>query len=198
VLDIAAHVEGARVTMAWSTPPVYTDGDAELDVIAKLLVGPRAGWLRWELVDRLHIASSVSAHEASRVLGSTFTIDATATQGHTARELSDAIDQVLIRLQSRAPDAYAFNGAVADQIIEPLFALERMVARSNRLVECEMFGTKPCVMGLLSRYGAITANRLSYVAKRDLPLDRRVVAEVTPVELAPIAGVLRGRQRGTP
>jgi zinc protease len=191
-ITVAARVELPMVMMAWSTPPANAPGDAELDVVGQLLSGPRAGWLRWKLVDELKVASQVVAQQSSRELGSQFTIEATATRGHRPDEMIAAIDEVLARLRGNDPDAPSTEGATTGFLVEPSFAMEQSGARADRFAECEEYrvpGT--CVEAWAARYSSIKAGDLSAVAVQELPPDRRIVAEVFPADDAPVGGELR-------
>jgi predicted Zn-dependent peptidase len=205
-LYVAAHVELPMVMVAWPTAPFYAPGDAELDLVAQVLSGHRAGWLRWKLVDELKIASNVNAHQSSRELGSEFMIEATAARGHTPDEMLDAMDRVIAKLQGKPPEPYSMHGAVAGYLVERTFAIEQSGSRADRLAECEQYGVgllasgagpsnaaaqAPCIETWLSRYASIEPSALTAAAQRELPLAQRVVAEVFPAEEAPIGGELR-------
>jgi predicted Zn-dependent peptidase len=191
-LEIAADVESAAVTIAWPTAAFHARDDAELDVVASLLAGSRAGWLRWSLVDQMRIAESVTAEQRSRALGSTFVIRAVARAGHTAGELVAAIDQTLRKLQSAPPDASSARGAITEVVLRHAFRVEPVAGRARAYSECVELGLRgDCLRNLMSPYLTIDAARLTEVAARQLPLGRRVVAEVTPTPGAPRAGVLR-------
>jgi zinc protease len=193
-LHVAARVELPSVDIAWRTPPIYGAGDAELDLVAELLVGDRAGWLRWKLVDEWKIAASVSAHQHSHELGSEFVIHVTASRGHTPRELVDGVDRVLRDLQSGAVDNYSMRCTIAGYLINRLFDTERRLHRSEVYAECERRNLHTrCIEEWVARYTTIDPGGLSTVAARELPLGRRVVVEVTPTPDAPIAGELRSR-----
>jgi len=189
---VAARVELPSVTIAWPTAPSQAPDDAPLDLLASALAGPRAGLLRWKLVDELKIAASVDARQASREFGSEFWIQVTATRGHGPRELVSAVDAVLGRLQTAPPNDYVTQGAMTGYLMGPLFAVERSSARADRFAECEEYGVQgSCITHWLARYTSVTAADLSAVAARELPLSKRVVAEVYPSAEAPIAGELR-------
>jgi predicted Zn-dependent peptidase len=193
-LQVAARVELPSVVIAWPTAAQFGPGDAELDLIAELLAGERAGWLRWKLVDEMRIAASVKALQFSRQLGSAFEIRAVASRGHTARELVDAVDRVLRTLQSGPVDGYSMRSSIAGHLIHRLFDTERRVRRSELYAECEQRNVLArCIESWMSRYTMVDANSLSAVAARELPLGRRIVVEVTPARDAPIAGELRKR-----
>jgi zinc protease len=196
-LQVAARVELPSVTIAWRTAPIFAWGDAELDLIAELLEGQRAGWLRWRLVYDWKIAASVSAHQDSRELGSEFVIHAIASRGHTPRELVDGIDRVLRELQSGGVDGYSMRGTLAGFLTDRLFDAERRLQRADLYHECEQRSVHTrCIDDFISRYTTINPRSLVAVAARELPFDRRVVVEVTPAPDAPIAGALRSRSGG--
>jgi zinc protease len=196
-LQVAARVEVPAVTMAWPTAPLHQPGDAELDLVAELLTGSRAGWLRWTLINQLKIASFVNAHQMSHRLGSEFVITAKATPGHTAHELTEAIDEVLSHLQIAPPDAFSMRGAVAGFVLNWVFGLDQSGTRAGRYAECELYAViDGCIETSISRYTSIAGRQLSEVAATALPLKRRVVIETTPSASAPPAGELRDRVVG--
>jgi predicted Zn-dependent peptidase len=191
-LHLAAHVELPSVTLVWPTAPFYQPGDAELDVVAELFAGPRAGILRIRLVDQLGIATSVAAHQYSRRLGSLFVIHATAAPGHSPAELTAAIDEQLDVLRMAGPNRYLLDGSITGYLIGKLFAIEAHAARASLYGRCEEEGTLDhCVEAWTSNYVMLDAAQISSAAARELPRDRRLVIETTPATDAPIAGELR-------
>jgi predicted Zn-dependent peptidase len=195
-LQIAADVESAVVTMAWRTAVAHAPDDVALDLIANLLTGSRAGWLRWRLVDELRIASSVTAEQRSRDLESIFVIRAVANPGHTTAELVDAIDQTLRKLETAPPDAHSLRGAVGDALMRLGLSYEAFGGRATAYAVCaELAVRDECITSYLSQYAVSDPARLTAVAVRQLPLRRRIVAEVTPTPGAPAAGTLRSRSR---
>jgi predicted Zn-dependent peptidase len=193
-LQIAADVEAPVVMMAWPTAALHAPDDSELDVVAAMLSGDRAGWLRWRLVDELQIAASVTAEQRSRALGSVFVIRAVARPGHTTAELAAAIDETLRKLQSAPPDAFSAKGAISEVVLRLVFQFEPAAGRARAYAECVQFGLRgDCFGTMLASYLGITPGRLTVAAIRELPLGRRVVAEVTPTPGAPRSGALGAR-----
>jgi predicted Zn-dependent peptidase len=191
-LEVEAGVELPAVTIAWPTPPDYAPGDAELALVAELLVGKRAGWLRWRLVDELGVATDVSAHQRSRELGSEFVITVRAARGHTPAELVAAVDEVLGRLQQHPPDGFSFGGALSGLFLERVGAIEQSVERATIYADCERQGVRAgCVSWWLRPFTTIEPGALSDAVIRWLPLARRVVVETIPTAGAPVAGQLR-------
>ena len=92
--------------MAWITPPFFKPGDADADVAATILGGGKSSRLYKTLVYEKQIAQDVTARSSTRcMLGSVFTIEATARPGHTAEELEKAIDDELARFRDDRPGA---------------------------------------------------------------------------------------------
>jgi zinc protease len=85
------QVNLARLYMAWHSPAVFADGDAELDIAAGILAGGRAARLYRSLVHERQVAHSVTAYQNSALLGSTFRVVATARPGVQLAELEDAV-----------------------------------------------------------------------------------------------------------
>jgi zinc protease len=194
-LQVGANVETAILHVNWSTPELYAPGDPELVLAAELLSGSRAGWLRWSLVDRLKIASEVSAHQNSRELGSDFEIRAIAKRGHTADELLAAVDDVLRSIQSQPPSAEYVHAALTEYVVGPLVTMEQAGARARRRIDCELLDIhNACIERAFTLYSAVAdVGPIEKAIRDELPLDRRIVTLVTPASDAPRGGELRGK-----
>lgn len=198
-LEVAAHVETPSLTIVWPTAAINAPDDPVLDVIGSMLTGPRVGWLRWKLIDELKIASRVTAHQHSDELGSEFIIEVKAVRGHGADELLPAIDGVLRRLQSAPPDEYGPRSAVDGYLFDKLLSMERMSTSAWLYAAMDYVGVRSNYLAAwLALYLSIDSARVSAVAARELPIDRRVVVMVTPASDAPVAGVLRNRSAIAP
>ena len=193
VIPIDAGVELPRVYMVWPTPAEYRPGDGELDIVAEVLTSGKTSRLYKRLVYDLQIAQDVSAHQSSAQLGSQFSITATAQPKHTADELQKAIDDELGKL---------FTGGITDEelarvktgfVSGVVFEIERDATRANKINGYNQTARDPAYLAKdLARYSEATKDQVVAAAKRWLPLDRRVVAVVTPKKGAPMAGVLAG------
>jgi zinc protease len=194
-LRVAANVPAPRVIMVWPTPEMLGPGDEALDLAAQLLAGPRAGFLRVELVNKLHLATSVSARQHSRRLGSEFVIEATAARGHTTAELVTAIDEVLVRLRKEPLSSYWISASISGYLIDKIFALESHQVRAGRYDLCDEAGIlDDCFRVWVSRYYRLDVPQVVAAMADHLPLDRRMIAEVDPDASAPIAGKLRAAE----
>ena len=98
------RVELPRLYLAWHSPALFAEGDAELDLVAEVLAGGKTSRLYRALVYEQRIATEVAASQNSRELGSFFQIVATAAPGRTLAEVERAIASELARLHRRGPD----------------------------------------------------------------------------------------------
>ena len=100
---VTDQVELPRVYMAWITDPIFKPGDAEADLLARLLGGSKSSRLYKALVYEKQIAQDVSVQNQSLMLGSVFEITATAKPGVKPEDLQKAIDEELTRLRNEGP-----------------------------------------------------------------------------------------------
>ncbi len=102
-MTVTDKVQLPRVYMAWITAPIYKPGDAEADMLARILGGGKSSRLYKKLVYEKQIAQDVSASQNSLILGSVFQIAATARPGVKPEDLEKAIDDELDALRKSGP-----------------------------------------------------------------------------------------------
>jgi zinc protease len=93
------RVELARLYLAWHSPAMFGDGDAELDLTADLIAHGKTSRLYRTLVYDKQIAADVVAYQHSREISGVFQIAATATPGVS---LSDLYDEILATVRDVA------------------------------------------------------------------------------------------------
>ena len=131
-----------RVYMSWLTPPIFKPGDAEADLMADVLGGGKSSRLFKSLVYDKQIAQSITASQESLILGSKFTIQATARPGHTAEELEAAINDELRTLVEKGPDPKELERAqntLEARIIQGLETLGGFGGKADRLNSYEHY-----------------------------------------------------------
>ena len=96
-------VQLPRVYMVWHTPAIFKPGDADADLLGRILGGGKSSRLYKKLVYEKQIAQDVSAEQQSLMLGSVFTIQATARPGVTPEQLKQAIDEELATIRQSGP-----------------------------------------------------------------------------------------------
>jgi zinc protease len=95
------RVELPRLYLSWHSPAMFTDGDAEMDLLSDLFANGKVSRLYKALVYERRIASEVMAFQNSRELGGFWQVLATAAPGHSLVELHQAIDDELARTDGR-------------------------------------------------------------------------------------------------
>ena len=182
-LVIHDQVELPRVYMAWITDAIFTQGDAECDLIARILGGAKSSRLYRRLVYEKRIAQDVSAQQYSLLLGSIFSIEATAKPGVPAEDLERAMDAELAELRTEGPTAFELEGArntIESAVIRGLETLGGFGGIADRLNRYNHFlGDPGFLQGDFRRYRAATTASVRETAQILAP-DRRVVVHGLP------------------
>jgi zinc protease len=195
-LEIEAGVQLARVEASWLTPPYFASGDADLDVLARVLTATKTSRLYKRLVYDDQIAQDVSATQDSQQLISKFEIVATAKPGHTPEELLTAIDEELARVRASGIDAGELSRAQTAFVAGEAFALEGVGGRANTINTFVHYTGDPGYLPKeLARYESTTTTSVRDAAVAWLVPGKRVVAFVRPTPGAPLCGRLA--KRGT-
>ena len=188
-IAMQANVNLPRGLMAWNTVPVFAPGDAELDLVAKVLGGGKSSRLYRRLVYDLKIAQSVSAVHISRLLGGTFEITYVPLQGHKLAELEAVIDQELAAMRGRPVEATELESGRNEIKSELVRELETLQGVASRLLTYDVFAGDPAYLGRdLGRYEAATPAALQKWAAQILRSQGRVIIDVEPDSSAPIMG----------
>src|SRR5205823_8724297 len=99
------RVELPRLYIAWLTPAIFAEGDADLDLADDLLANGRTSRLYRRLVFDERIATDVSAVQNSREIAGYTQVAATAAPGYTLGELERVIVDEIRRLVADGPTA---------------------------------------------------------------------------------------------
>ena len=98
------QVQFPQLDLFWHTPAAYTDGDAEVRLIASLLGGGESSRLYRALVVP-GLAQEVSVQQSPTKLGDYLVIEATAMEGVPLDRIEGVIFDQLRRLATEAPAA---------------------------------------------------------------------------------------------
>ncbi len=185
-LTVTDTVQLPRVYMAWLTPAIFKPGDAEADLAADILGGGKSSRLYKALVYDKQIAQAVTTTQESLILGSKFTIQATARPGHTAEELEAVINEELKRFVQQGPDATELERAkntIETRIITGLETLGGFGGKADRLNSYEHYLGTPDYLGKdLQRYRGATAEAVKTFAEQHLQPAKRIVLFAVPGE----------------
>jgi zinc protease len=196
-------VQLPRIYFAWLSPSIFKPGDAELDLLAKILAGGKSSRLYKDLVYDKKIAQDVSAVQYSLILTSMFRVEVTAKPGHTLAEIEAEVDRILDDV--RKDPASADELQRAKRVYQAAFirGLESVNGKADHLSSYEHYlGDPGSIAKDLARYTDATAEGIRDVAAATLPKNKRVVVMVTPAgekpKTVPKPPVAPGKPAGKP
>jgi zinc protease len=179
------RVELPRIYVAWLTPPMFADGDAELDLAGDILANGKTSRLYRRLVFDERAATDVSATQNSREIASYFQVAITAAPGHTLAELDRAIREEISRLASDGPTDDELERCRVQAETHFVFRLQTIGGfggKSDQLNAYNIFLRDPDFFDRdLARYHAVTRQSLSTVVARYLNHDARVALSIVPL-----------------
>jgi len=116
---IEDKVEFPRLYLAWLSPAMFEDGDAELDFASDVLANGKTSRLYRSLVFERRVALDVAAFQTSREAAGMFQVVATAAPGTSLQELDAAITAEIGRVAADGPTGDELERARAQ--VEALF-----------------------------------------------------------------------------
>jgi zinc protease len=179
------RVELPRLYLAWLTPAMFADGDADLDLAADLLANGKTSRLYRRLVFEERLATDVSAAQNSREIAGYAQITATAAPGHTLGEIERAIIEEIARLAAEGPtDDEVQRGRVQAeaQFVVRLQTVGGFGGKSDQLNAYNVFLRDPGYFDRdLERYQMVTNASLRRAAAAYLDPERRVTLSIVPL-----------------
>jgi zinc protease len=178
------RVELPRLYLSWHSPAMFTDGDAEMDLISDLFANGKVSRLYKALVYERRIASEVMAFQNSRELAGFWQVLATAAPGHSLVELQSAIDDELARLTEDGPtedEMRRGHAQIEAQFVYRLQTLGGFGGKADQLNAYSVFLDDPGYFERdLARYAGVTQQDLHGAVRKYLRKDNRVVVSVVP------------------
>jgi zinc protease len=178
------RVELPRLYLAWHSPAMFADGDAEMDLLSDLIANGKVSRLYKALVYERRIASEVMAFQNSREVGGFWQVVATAAPGHHLEELDEAITDEFARLLADGPTADEMQRAHAQveaQFVYRLQTLGGFGGKADQLNAYSVFLNDPGFFERdLARYERVTQEQLHRVASKYLSRDNRLALSVVP------------------
>jgi zinc protease len=183
-LVVEDRIELPRLYMAWITPAFFKDGDADADIAGSILGQGRVSRLYKKLEYEKQIAQNVSASQYSTLLGSIFSIQATARPGHTLQELEQVINEELELLRTKGPTAAEVDRArnVSEtQIFNGLQLVGGFGGVADQLNLYNHYTGKPDYLTEdIMRHRRVTPESVRQFAQRYLTPNARVVVHGVP------------------
>jgi zinc protease len=183
-LVLEDRVELPRVYMAWHSPAMFADGDAESDLLADLLANGKTSRLYRTLVYDKRVALDVSAYQHSRELSSFFLLASTAAPGQSLTDIAAVIDERIQQLADEGPVDDEMERGLAQAEAHFMYRLQTVGGfggKSDQLNAYNVFlGNPDFFAGDLERYRSATAETVQRAARVHLAFDRRVLLSVVP------------------
>ncbi|NOT26915.1 MAG: insulinase family protein [Acidobacteria bacterium] len=178
------RVEMPRLYMAWLTPAMFAEHDAELDLVSDLLANGKTSRLYRTLVYEQRLALDVSAHQSSRELGSFFLLVATAAPGRSLVDIAAIIDIALQELRDSGPSESEMERSRAQVEAHFMYRLQTVGGfggKSDQLNSYNVLRGDPGYFSAdLARYRDATIETVGAAARQYLAFDRRVTLSVVP------------------
>jgi zinc protease len=178
------RVELPRLYMAWHSPAMFAEGDAEMDLLGDLLANGKTSRLYRTLVYEHRMALDVSAYQSSRELAGFFLLVATASPGRSLAEIAALVDVELQRVADKGPSSAEMERARAQTEAHFMYRLQTVGGfggKSDQLNAYNVFRGDPAFFAAdLARYTDATVESVGSAARRYLAFDRRVVLSVVP------------------
>ncbi len=183
-LVLEDRVELPRLYLAWHSPAMFSDGDAEMDLLSDLFANGKVSRLYKTLVYERRIATDVMAFQNSRELAGFWQVVATAAPGQTLETLRQAIDEELDRLTAEGPTTDEMergHAQVEAQFVYRLQTLGGFGGKADQLNAYSVFLNDPGYFEQdLARYASVTAADLHRRVREHLRHDSRVALSVVP------------------
>jgi zinc protease len=183
-LRLEDRVELPRLYMAWLSPAMFADGDADLDLATDLLANGKTSRLYKRLVFDERMATDVSAAQNSREIGGFVQVTATAAPGHTLVELERVIVEEIERVAAEGPtDNEIDRGRMQaeSQFVYRLQTVGGFGGKSDQLNAYNVFKGDPSYFDRdLARYYAVTPASIRQNVAAHLCRPDRVTLSVVP------------------
>ena len=183
-LVLQDRVELPRLYLAWHSPALFAEDDAELDLVAEVLASGKTSRLYRALVYDQRIATEVAAAQNSREAGGYFQIIATAAPGRTLQEVDRAIATVLNTFVAEGPTAPEMERCLAQAEANFMYRLQTVGGfggKSDQLNAYNVFVGDPGFFERdLERYRRVTPESMQSAAGRMLGAEARIALSVVP------------------
>lgn len=177
------RVELPRLYLAWRSPRLFSDGDADMDLLAELLAGGKTSRLYRTLVYERRLATDVSAAQGSREIDGWFCLIATAAPGSELMELEQVIVEELAALADIGPSEAELQRGLTQVEVQFVYRLQTVGGfngRSDQLNAYNVYAGDPGFMARdRARYRSTTAERVRGAVRR-LHEPGRIALSVVP------------------
>ncbi|CAN5423387.1 hypothetical protein BH24GEM3_BH24GEM3_24670 [soil metagenome] len=174
------RVQLPRLYVAWHSPPLFREGDAEMDVLANVLAGGKNSRLHRRLVYEEQLAQWVSASQFSRPMGGQFGITVQARPGVELSRIQRIVDEEVERLKSEPPTDREVQRARNNIESGYVQGMQSVLGRADQLNSYYIYTGNPGYVDEdLARYQGVTPQSVQQAVRQYLT-EGRVVLSVVP------------------
>ncbi len=183
-VTVEDQVELPRIYMGWITDPIFSQEDAECDLMAKIIGGGKSSRLHKRLVYEKRLAQDIAAQQYSLALGSIFIIEATGKPGVEPQELENDVREELDKFMKNGPlkaELERARNTIESAIIRALESLGGFGGVADRLNQYNHFLSDPGYLSKdLERYQTATLDSVQSLAQDRLRREAGIVVWGVP------------------
>jgi zinc protease len=183
-LVLEDRVELPRLYLAWHSPAMFGDEDAELDLAADLIAHGKTSRLYRSLVYERQIATDVVAYQHSREISGVFQIATTAAPGVPLADLERIVVETLRDVATEGPTDAEIARARAQtdaQFVYRIQTIGGFGGKSDQLNAYNVFRGDPGYFAKdRARYDSVTRPAIASAVKKWLVARPRVALSVVP------------------
>ncbi len=173
------QVQLPKLSIVYHSPPIFAEGDAEMDLVAAVLTRGKSSRLYKRLILDNKLAADVSAYQGSNKVQSTFRIDVTMPPNGDIEAVQKAVDEEVMRLIREGVTKPELDRQVATIEMAKLAQLQSVQAKADKLNEYEFyFGDPNGFKRDLDRYRNATPAAVQNWAKNVLTPDSRLIVRI--------------------
>ncbi|MGE0592734.1 MAG: M16 family metallopeptidase [Vicinamibacterales bacterium] len=177
-------VELPRLYMAWLSPAMFANGDADMDLAADILANGKTSRLYRSLVYDRRLALDVSAYQQSREIGGYFLLVLTAAPGQDLASLAGIVDDEIRNLTQGGPSYSEMERCGAQAEAHFMYRLQTVGGFGGKSDQLNAYNVLKDDPGFfeqdLGRFRDATTESVREAAARWLLPGRRVLLSVVP------------------
>lgn len=185
------RIEYPRVHLAWHSPPLFAEGDAEFDLLGDILANGKTSRLYRTLVHERRIALDVVASQSSREAGGVFQVVSTAAGPESLTAIHDAMCDEISRLSDDGPGEDELARVMAQAEANFVYRIQTIggfSGKSDQLNAYNVFLGSPGGFDRdLDRYRRATRESVREAARRFLSLPARAALSIVAQGRADLA-----------
>lgn len=176
-------VDAPMVRFAWHSPIAYSDGDADLILLSRVLGEDQSGRLYRRLVLDEGLASDVSVRQQSLMARSLFRVDVRALPGANLDRIEAIVLEEVARVAKEGVPTDELDRARAREELDVLSPFERLLEKADKLNEYEFhFGRPDGFDADLARFREVSGSGIARIASEVFEAPGRAVVRVLPQE----------------